>query len=102
MNDKNMQIKRLVLILLAAAMAGVGIAAADGSGSSNSDHRKRGNACKNDIEQLCSSANDRSSRRQCIRENRDQMSQGCQNALESRRKHRKGGERRNRPDEASS
>ncbi len=102
MNSKNTQIKRLFLVLLAAAMAGVGIAAAQDSGSSNSDHHKRSRACKNDIERLCSSANDRSARRECIRENRDQMSQGCQNALESRRKHRKGGERRNRPDEASS
>ena len=54
-------------------------------------------ACEGDVEEFCSDARWPGSRRHCMRRHRDELSEECREALESRRSFRHG--RHHRPDD---
>jgi len=54
--------------------------------------RKRAGVCRDEIRELCPDAQDRPSMRSCVRENRDQLSDTCQQALAKRARRRGHGD----------
>lgn len=58
-------------------------------------HRPMIDACREDIEKFCADADDRWARRQCMREHRDELSEGCHAAIQEMKSGRR--ERRDGP-----
>ena len=55
---------------------------------STARHRSRAGVCRDETRELCPDARDRQSMRSCVRENRDQLSDTCRQALAKRARHR--------------
>ncbi len=58
-------------------------------------HRPMIGACRKDIEKFCADADDRWARRHCMREHRDELSEGCHAAIQEMKSERR--EHRDRP-----